>query len=125
MLNENSRKWKSKMHNLNKRSRKSEKEPRALRPNQFLAKWQGVQQENTQLKQTVTEQTQQISTDTIDFFERILGFKPYTYQEEFVELFENNQFTAARWCRQSGKTETISALLLKYAVTHPNAAIGI
>ena len=59
------------------------------------------------------------------FFEKILGFKPFTYQKEFAELFENNQFTAARWCRQSGKTETISALLLKYAVTHPNAAICI
>ena len=47
------------------------------------------------------------------------------YQKEFADIFENNQFTAARWCRQSGKTQTISALLLKYAVTHPNAAIGI
>ena len=125
MLSENSRKWKSKMHNLNRRSRRSKKEPRALRPNQFMAKWHEVQQENTQLKQTVTEQTEQISTNTIDFFECILGFKPYAYQKEFIELFENNQFTAARWCRQSGKTETISALLLKYAVTHSNAAICI
>ncbi len=54
-----------------------------------------------------------------------MGFKPYAYQKDFAELFENNQFTAARWCRQSGKTQTISALLLKYAITHPNAAIGI
>lgn len=54
-----------------------------------------------------------------------MGFKPYQYQKDFAELFENNQFTAARWCRQSGKTQTISALLLKYAVTHPNAAIGV
>jgi phage FluMu gp28-like protein len=113
------------MRNLNRRSRRSRKEPRALRPNQFIAKWNEVQQENTQLKQTVTEQTEQISTNTIDFFEKVLGFKPYEYQKEFVGLFENNQFTAARWCRQSGKTETISALLLKYAVTHPNAAICI
>ena len=40
-------------------------------------------------------------------------------------MFENNQFTAARWCRQSGKTYIICALLLWYAVTHPNSAIGI
>ncbi len=31
-----------------------------------------------------------------------------------------NQFIAARWCRQSGKSQTISALLLHYALTHPN-----
>ena len=113
------------MHNLSRRSKRSRKEPRALRPNQFIAKWSEFQQENTQLKQTVTEQTEKIGTNTLDFFEKILGFKPFAYQKEFAELFENNQFTAARWCRQSGKTETISALLLKYAVTHPNSAICI
>ena len=59
------------------------------------------------------------------FFEQVLGFKLYHYQKEFAELFENNQFTAARWCRQSGKSQTISLLLLKYAVTHPKAAIGV
>jgi phage FluMu gp28-like protein len=75
--------------------------------------------------QTVEEQIQKLSVNTADFFEQILGFKPYSYQREFTELFENNQFTAARWCRQSGKTQTICALLLKYAVTHPNAAIGV
>ncbi len=113
------------MHNSKRPSRRFKKEPRALRPNQFTAKWREVQQENTQLKQTVTERTQQISTNTLDFFERVLDFKPYPYQKEFIAVFENNQFTAARWCRQSGKTETISALLLKYAVTHPNSAIAI
>ena len=54
-----------------------------------------------------------------------MGFKLFAYQKEFADIFENNQFTAARWCRQSGKSQTISALLLKYAVTHSNAEIGI
>jgi len=54
-----------------------------------------------------------------------LGFELYSYQKEFTELFINNQFTAARWCRQSGKTYIISALLLWYASTHPNSAIGL
>jgi phage FluMu gp28-like protein len=90
-----------------------------------MAKWGQVQQESTQLKQTVIKRTEQMSSSAIDFFESILSFKLYSYQKDFVEIFENNQFTAARWCRQSGKTATISALLLKYAVTHPKAAIGI
>jgi len=68
---------------------------------------------------------QTLAVDTASFFEQVLGFKPHTYQREFIELFENNQFTAARWCRQSGKTYTISALLLKYAITHPNTVIGV
>jgi phage FluMu gp28-like protein len=113
------------MRNLKRRSKSSRKKPRTLRPNQFLAKWHEIKQENTELRQTVTERTAQLTTSATDFFEHILGFKPYTYQKEFAEIFENNQFTAARWCRQSGKTETISALLLKHAVTHPNAAIAI
>jgi phage FluMu gp28-like protein len=113
------------MRNLNKCSKSSWTEARALRPNQFLNEWHEVEQENCQLRQKVTEQTEQLSVNALDFFEKILGFKPYQYQTEFAELFENNQFTAARWCRQSGKTETISALLLRYAVTHPNAAICI
>ena len=113
------------MRNLNRCSKNSLSESRAFHPNQFLAEWQKVEQENRQLRQKVTEQTEQLNVNTVDFFEKVLGFKPYEYQKEFAELFENNQFTAARWCRQSGKTETISALLLKYAVTHPKAAICI
>ena len=113
------------MRNYKRRSRRSKSEARTFRPNQFLAKWHEVEQEHSQIGQAVTEQTKQLSANAVDFFEQILGFKPYAYQKEFAELFENNQFTAARWCRQSGKTETISALLLKYAVTHPNAAICV
>jgi hypothetical protein len=40
-------------------------------------------------------------------------------------MFQENQFTAARWCRQSGKTFIIAALLLWYATTHPNTATAI
>jgi len=61
----------------------------------------------------------------VEFCSSVLGFKPFSYQEQFIRLFETNQFTAARWCRQSGKTFTISALLLWYATTHPETAIGI
>jgi hypothetical protein len=113
------------MHNLNRHSKRLKKEARAYRPNQFLAKYRELEQEHKQLRETVTERTQQLSANVADFFERVLGFKLFEYQKEFADLFENNQFTAARWCRQSGKTHTISALLLKYAITHQNAAIGI
>src|SRR3989304_689746 len=51
-----------------------------------------------------------------------------TYKEilaDYIQMFQENQFTAARWCRQSGKTFIIAALLLWYAATHPDSAIGI
>ncbi|HSV49831.1 MAG TPA: terminase family protein, partial [Candidatus Acidoferrales bacterium] len=113
------------MRSYSRRSKKSNPKPRALRPNQFLDKWRWFEQKNTELTEAVTEQTELLSADSVSFFEQIIGFKPYGYQKEFIDIFEANQFTAARWCRQSGKTQTISALLLKYAVTHPNVAVGV
>jgi len=101
------------------------KEARTMRPNQLLMRWRNLQQANSELKQTVDRQARELSANPIDFFREILGFELFSYQKEFAELFQNSQFTAARWCRQSGKTYIISALLLWYATTHPNSAIGI
>jgi phage FluMu gp28-like protein len=66
-----------------------------------------------------------LSVDTKSFFERILGFTPYAYQLDLIKKFEENQFIAVRWCRQSGKSFVVSALLLKYAVDHPKSHIAI
>jgi phage FluMu gp28-like protein len=107
------------MHNYLK------KKPRTLRPNQILLRWHNLQQSTNQIRQATLEKTQTLSQYPIKFFEQIIGFKPYEYQKEFVEMFQNNQFTAARWCRQSGKTFIIAALLLWYATTQPNSSIGI
>jgi phage FluMu gp28-like protein len=96
-----------------------------MRPGRFLEKWREFEQKNALLKEAVTTQTQALSEGPDLFFEQIIGFKPYGYQKEFIDIFEANQFTAARWCRQSGKTQTVSALLLKYAVSHPDVAIGV
>jgi hypothetical protein len=101
------------------------KEARTLRPSQILPQWRNVQKTNRQIQQSITAKTQELSADPVQFFEQILGFKPYAYQREFAEIFRDNQFTAARWCRQSGKTYIISALMLWYAATHPNSAVGI
>jgi phage FluMu gp28-like protein len=54
-----------------------------------------------------------------------LGFQPTEYQLDLIDKFQKHQFVAARWCRQSGKSHTIAALLLHYALTHPNTSIGI
>jgi len=77
------------------------------------------------MDQAETTKTQQLSADPIEFFRQIIGFEPTTYQKELTQLFKENQFTAARWCRQSGKSWIISALLLWYAIKHPSSYIGI
>jgi len=66
-----------------------------------------------------------LSSDPVEFFRQVVGFEPTKYQVEFIKLFLENQFIAARWCRQSGKSWIISALLLWYAVTHPDSYIAV
>lgn len=68
---------------------------------------------------------EKLSEDPVTFFEQVVGFKPTVYQRDLAEKFVNNQFTAMRWNRQSGKSWIASALLLNYALTHPGAYIGI
>jgi hypothetical protein len=89
----------------------SRKEARTLHPNQILPKWRSVQQRNNNLRKTIVEKTVEVSADLVGFFEQEMGFTPYSYRKEFVEIFQNYQFTAARSCRQSGKTYIICALL--------------
>src|SRR4030042_6525990 len=103
----------------------SNKKPRTYRPNQILPKWHKIQISEKLIQKQQSTKIQTLSADPIEFFKQIIGFTPSTYQEEFTRLFMENQCAAARWCRQSGKTFIISALLLWYAVTHPNSNIAI
>jgi phage FluMu gp28-like protein len=64
-------------------------------------------------------------SDTVEFCEQTLGFKPTDYQKELIRLFNENQFVAARWCRQSGKSFTVCAMLLHYALMHPGSHIAL
>ena len=66
-----------------------------------------------------------LTCDVKGFFEEKLGFKPFWYQLELADLFEKHQFLAVRWPRQTGKSFTVSALLLKYAVENPGSYIAI
>jgi hypothetical protein len=105
--------------------RYSGSKPRALRPSQFLPRWQKIQRDDQRVEEAELEKTRVLSADPVVFCREILGFKPFSYQERFIELFKENQFTATRWSRQSGKSFIVAALLLWYAVNHSNSAIGI
>lgn len=103
----------------------SKKRPRTMRPDQIFGNWKSLKHTTSRLREVTSKRTAELTADPLVFFEQVLGFKPYEYQKEFTQLFVDNQFTAARWCRQSGKTYLISALLLWYAIAYPNSAIGI
>jgi phage FluMu gp28-like protein len=86
---------------------------------------QRQKQKLRQLEQQLAETAKPpIPQDPVEFC-KTLGFQPTTYQTDLIRQFQKSQFTAARWCRQSGKTQTIAILLLHYALTNPNTQIGI
>tara|TARA_B100000902_G_scaffold241311_1_gene228544 strand:+ start:250 stop:1899 length:1650 start_codon:yes stop_codon:yes gene_type:complete len=52
-------------------------------------------------------------------------FKLYTFQKEMVDTFHNNRFSICKLPRQTGKSTTIIAYLLHYAIFNPNVNIAI
>jgi phage FluMu gp28-like protein len=86
---------------------------------------QRQKQELATLHEELKALQQKIPDDSVIFMKDFLGCQPTEYQLDLIDKFQKHQFVAARWCRQSGKSHTIAALLLHYALTHPNTSIGI
>ncbi len=63
------------------------------------------------------------SEDIVAFCEKRLGFKPTSYQERLLR--DEHQFIVARWARQSGKSTTLSALILYNALSRPKSRIVV
>lgn len=103
----------------------SQKKPRALRPKDLFPKWFGLQESERIVEDERLALAMKLSADPAIFFRQIVGFEPTDYQKNFIKLFMKNQFVAARWCRQSGKSYIISALLLWYAVIHSDSYVGV
>ena len=86
----------------------------------------GLEREIQQLQnKTAQLEKHTFPSDPVQFCKDTLGFTPTTYQTELIRQFQDSQFIAARWARQTGKSHTISALLLHYALTNPNTNVGI
>ena len=94
-------------------------------PTQILPHWFRTQRSEVLVDAIDAANAQSLSSDPVVFFRQIVWFEPTQYQKVFINLFLENQFTAARWCRQSGKSWIISALLLWYAVTHADSSIAV
>jgi len=103
----------------------SRRNPRTLRPNRWMRERVQLQRDVKAIEDARGRQVEELKSDPIEFFRQVLGFEPTTYQRELIELFLKNQFLAARWCRQSGKSWTASALLLNYALTNPDSHIAL
>ena len=49
------------------------------------------------------QNTELLAQNYVEFCRQQLRFEPFSYQKELIDLYNLNQFVAARWCRQSGK----------------------
>jgi hypothetical protein len=75
-------------------------------------------QQARQLK--AKDQPFQVPADPAKFCE-LVGFKPTAYQRKLLK--DPARFIVARWCRQSGKTHVVSALLLWLCLANPDTNI--
>lgn len=96
-----------------------------MRPSEVLPMWFRLQRSERLVDEAEAARAQHLSKDPVEFFRQVVGFEPTKYQQDLIKLFIAYQFVAARWARQSGKTWIVSALLLWYAVTHPDSWIAV
>jgi phage FluMu gp28-like protein len=101
------------------------KKPKTMRPSEILPRWFRAQHSERVVDEVEFARAHRLSKDPVGFFRQVVGFKPTKYQIELIKLFQENQFIAARWARQSGKTWIVSALLLWYAVMHADSYIAV
>ena len=57
--------------------------------------------------------------------EGLTQFEPYDFQEKLINNFHNNRFNICKMPRQTGKSTTVVAYLLHYAVFNDSTNIGI
>jgi phage FluMu gp28-like protein len=101
------------------------KSHRALRPKQLFSERAKLFADLEAIEQACERNVEALKGDVKSFFEEVLGFSPYKYQLDLADKFEKNQFIAVRWARQTGKSFSISALLLKYALENADSYIAI
>ena len=66
----------------------------------------------------------EVSHDTMKFLEKYCKLKPYWYLLDLIESYQNFQFNAVRWPRQTGKSTDIGALHLADAWNNDDLNIG-
>ncbi|HDQ05265.1 MAG TPA: hypothetical protein ENN36_00890, partial [Candidatus Bathyarchaeota archaeon] len=103
----------------------SSQKPRTMRVKDLVPRWYRLQENVKVVEEAEVARARTLSNEPVEFFRQVVGFEPTSYQVDLIKKFLHNQFIAARWCRQSGKSWIIAALLLWYAVTHPDCYIAV
>jgi len=103
----------------------SSQKPRTMRVKDIVPRWYRLQENVKVVEEAEVARARTLSNEPVEFFRQVVGFEPTSYQVDLIKKFLDNQFIAARWCRQSGKSWIIAALLLWYAVTHPDCYIAV
>ncbi len=101
------------------------KKPKAFRPNKLFEERALLREQALSIESERLSKVETLKTDPLEFFRHVLGVEPTDYQKELIDLFYKNQFIAARWSRQSGKSFTTSGLLLNYELANANFSIGV
>src|SRR4030043_628047 len=102
-----------------------QKKPKAFRPNKMFKELALLEEKALAFESKQLSKVETLKTDPLEFFRQVLGVEPTDYQKELIELFQKNQFMAARGSRQSGKSFTTSGILLNYALANSNFYIGV
>jgi len=78
-----------------------------MRPHEITDRWLSLARSESVVIAARSAETRKLSENPLAFLRNILGFKATDYQQEFIKLFLENQFIAARWCRQCVEGETL------------------
>ncbi len=87
-----------------RRNMRNFQKPKAFRPNRFVEERARLRLQALEIKSQRLSKVETLKNDPIEFFRQVLGVEPTDYQKELIELFQKNQFVAARWSRQAGKS---------------------
>jgi hypothetical protein len=74
---------------------------------------------------TLEEIKQAALKGPVFFCDRILNLKPTEYQLEFLDEIKNRHFIALIWCRQSGKSHIVAAVLFWISVLNDGYQTGV
>lgn len=103
----------------------SDKKARALRPDRVIPAWDRLQQSSKVVDEREQQKAKEVAKDYVEFDQKYLQFEPFDYQKELIELYEQFQFIAARWCRQSGKSWIASGLFLNDAILNDDFYLAV
>lgn len=103
----------------------SKTDARTLRHKELRLLTQRLTKNADEIETTDRETAKRVANDYLEFDRQYLHFEPFEYQRELIDLYQQFQFIAARWCRQSGKSWIASGLLLDDAVINNDFYIAV